>query len=151
MTTRLKEKIASFDSKKESQITRCMVAFAFVMVFIIIILAKTNQLILCNITQVIAIGVLAIWLAIISIREKRKDVIMRNKMTYLILSNKDAVFWYSYIIVMIVINKIVNPWITKLNPEITIIVVGIFIAIIILGVLEIFALEMSEYFNKKLK
>lgn len=148
MITKLKEKLISFDSKKESQITICVIAYCLFAIACIMFTNVTKQFeITCNIIEHIGICLIIIWRAILSIREKRKDIIMRNNIINLILSDYSAVWLYSYLIVIKILQ---NVNLSEMSSFVAIIV-AIILGIIIVIAIDKISLNISKYFNEKLK
>lgn len=148
MITKLKEKLISFDSKKESQITICVIAYCLFAIACIMFTNVTKQFeITCNIIEHIGICLIIIWRAILSIREKRKDIIMRNNIINLILSDYNAIWMYSYLIVIKILQ---NVNLSEMSSFIAIIV-AIILGIIIVIAIDKISSSVSKYFNEKLK
>lgn len=147
--TKLKEKLISFDSKKESQITICVIAYCLFAIACIMFTNVTKQFeITCNIIEHIGICLIIIWRAILSIREKRKDIIMRNNIINLILSDYKAVWMYSYLIVIKILQ---NVKFFEKSSVFVACIVAVILGIIIVIAIDKISSNISKYFNKKLK
>lgn len=143
MTKKLKEKLISFDSKKENQITICIIAYLLFVIACIIFTNVTKQFeITCNIIRYIGICAIVIWEAVVSIRRKSKDIIMRNNLINIILSDSKTIFWYSYLIFIMIFSSV------KIKIPIIIVII---LSISIIIAIEIISNKISKHFNNKLK
>lgn len=146
MMTKLKERIMAMDSKKEERITRFLLGYCVIIIACIIFTSITKKFeTTCDIMRYIGYCVMLIWIVILGIRKKSKEIVMRNNIVNIILSDYNTVFWGSYLIIITILQSIRFEISSDISMSL------IILAIIIVISIEIISENVNQYFNKKLK
>ena len=148
MITKIKEKIMDMDSKTEKRITMSIVGYVALVIASIIFTSITKKFeIVIDITQCIGLVLMIIWSAVLAIRRRDREVVMKNKIVNIILSDRYAVMWYTYLITITILRTIISKIPFGMS---SILIISTILAIIVVIGIEIISTNVSQYFDKKL-
>jgi len=143
---KIKEKIMAMNSKTEKRITMIIVGYCALIIASIIFTSITKKFeIAIDITQYIGLVLLIIWSAVLAIRRRDREVVMKNKIVNIILSDRYAVMWYTYLITITILRIIIS----KISIKMSSIILLILVIIVVIGI-EVISNNVSQYFDKKL-
>lgn len=148
MTTKLREWLIETSRDQKKRIKRKLICSIIVASMLIIaLLTRNTPIIILTIVNFMGMAILISTLN--AIKRKKKEIIERNKLRYVLLSDSETVSEYLFVVVCIPIAISCARFLERLNGF-NLVISGIMLSVI-LGISVIIASEkIAKHFSKKL-